>query len=411
MQQQYNMKTISRRGCRGRKSKRRHRDVWLKRIGAAWALAHQDGAAVDAVQDIEKKTVRYGGTEHHCGVPVQKSTRDVHTKSADACGEEPQSRADNEIGASISAGRSIAHLDGVAESGPGPQEAACVAANAKIGIELAHRDGAAGGLCDGHNEHFVEVASMITAVQDAVSQVVTRMKHLEHFEVTSDDFEKTTKGDGAARRVDAAHQEEEKTTGAAHQIDDAHQEEKKNICNNCGEEFRSRSQLFKHLRAVHPDTLPEECSVAMTKAAEERKKRREMKASARVQRHACWETAAVAATCAEQRASVMHGEQELSDEGQKELVEECIKWAVAPPVVLVGVLFSYVIGGLGTALAVWTFVVSLAGIAQSWTSDTSRMQKLMDIFELGFMWSGWMFAACVMGILMQWCYQLIPWTR
>lgn len=61
---QYVCENSRTRGSRGRASKRRHRELWLKRIGAAWAVAHQGGVGVQtSTQDAEKYCEKCGGMQ------------------------------------------------------------------------------------------------------------------------------------------------------------------------------------------------------------------------------------------------------------------------------------------------------------------------------------------------------------
>jgi len=166
------------RGCRGRVSKRRHREAWLKRIGAAWVVAHQDGAVEGTAQDIGQYYDEKRG-QSSCRAVAEKSLGDVHREDAGGSGQRPQ----QEAGDRDSPGRATAHSDVfVADGGLG------------LGLPGA-------------------------AVAAAV-------------EVTGIAEEKTQPG-GAALGVEVrikdgsvAHHEEGKTTGAAHREDAAHQEEK-----------------------------------------------------------------------------------------------------------------------------------------------------------------------------------------
>jgi len=94
------------RGCRGRVSKRRHREAWLKRIGAAWVMAHQDGAVEGTAQDIGQYYDEKRG-QSSCRAVAEKSLGDVHREDAGGSGQRPQ----QEAGDRDSPGRATAHSD------------------------------------------------------------------------------------------------------------------------------------------------------------------------------------------------------------------------------------------------------------------------------------------------------------
>jgi len=252
---QSNMKN---RGCRGRASKRKHREEWLKRIGAAWVVAHQDGAAGEAVQDV-KKIMNEKKSRLGCAAPAEKRKEDVHHTGAAVRGEKPRVFAGEGVRKTSEKKLCSPHPEYVDREfgGDTPNMAVLTARDVRDIRETRREDGAktrrgedaAVELGTMPSSKFSELRAAMAAMEATVERAATRSEQPKI---------------GAAERENQRIREE-KTEKQVQQL--AHQEEKKSlVCEDCGREHTSRSQLFIHLRIAHPEIFSEQAEKTSAEA-------------------------------------------------------------------------------------------------------------------------------------------------